>query len=216
MPKKRTMSAKQKAAAIDRLAKAREARMASNPPAYVNYNSDVVNLPDDHPMAFKKVRQWVKNAKQRSAAEKQSYRNGDNKALSRSMIWSAYANQLEHYLRTGDFIGTFYGENMEFKMKRRCIAMAYHPNGKPKRDFGTWYPDVCAEWTPELENEERIKFEMEPLTFTDSGSVLVDVSKTTSKKTTKKKRELTEQQKKALVERLKKAREAKASKNATK
>lgn len=219
MVKKRVMTAEQKAAAAERLAAAREKRLSANPPQYVNYCSEVVNLPEDHPMSFKKVRQWIKNAKARALAEKQSYKGGDNKALSRSMTWNFYSNQLEHYLRTGDFIGRYYGENMEFKVKSRCIAMAYHPNGKPKRDFGVWYSDVCAEWTPEMENEERTRFGMEPLNYTEYGSVLVDEIRTTSKKkktTTKKKREMTAEQKQALVERLRKAREAKVAKNADK
>lgn len=218
MAKKRTMTAQQKAAAAERLAAAREKRMSANPPQYVNYCSEVVNLPDDHAMSFKKVRQWIKNAKARSAAEKHSYKAGDNKALSRSVTWSMYANQLEHYLRSGDFIGLYYGENMEFKVKRRCISMAYYPNGKPKRDFGVWYSDVCAEWTPEMENEERVRFGMEPLNYTEYGSVLVEEAHAPKKKKTtgKKKREMTEEQKQALVERLRKAREAKASKNADK
>ena len=92
-----------------------------------------------------------------------------------------------------------------------CLAMAYYPNGKPKREMGVWYPDVRDEWTPELENEERLAYGMKELHYTDSGSILVERSTRTKKKaTTKKKRKpMTAAQKKAFVARMKKAREAK-------
>lgn len=218
MAKKRTMTSEQKAAAAERLAKAREKRMSANPPQYANYCSEVVSLPEDHPMSFKKVRAWIKNAKLRAASEKHSFKAGDNKALARSAVWSNYSNQLEQYLRTGDFIGRYYGENMEFRVKTRCVAMAYFPNGKPKRQFDVWYEDVRAEWTPDMENDERVAFGMEPLNYNEKGYVIVDggVDDDQPKTKSKKKREMTDEQKAALVERLKKAREAKASKNATK
>ena len=72
-------------------------------------------------------------------------------------------------------------------------------------------------WTPELENEERESYQMEPLEFTEKGYIVVDRVKSPSNKTTKtkkKRKPMTEDQKKALVERLRLAREAKAKKNA--
>jgi len=213
MRKKRTLTEEQKQAAAERLAKAREKRMAANPPQYSNYCSEVVGLPEDHPMSFKKVRQWIKNAKSRATAEKYSYKAGDNKALARSMVWTNYCNQLEHYLRSGDFIGRYYGENMEYKIKSRCAAMAYFPNGKPKREFGVWYSDVNGEWTPEMENDERERFGMERLRYNERGYQLIDGDdEEYVKPSKKKKREMTPEQKQALVERLKKARESKAAK----
>lgn len=217
MRKKRQLTEKQKQAAIARLAKARAERAASNPPKYVNYEPSIVSLPDDHPMSFKKVKQWIKNAKARSAAEKQSYKGGDDKALARSQVWVTYSNQLEQYLRTGDFVGSFYGENMEFRIKRRCVAMAFFPNGKPKREIGVWYSDAGQEWTPELENNERRAYGMEEQRYNERGHIVIESSDyVPTKKAKKKKREMTPEQKQALVERLRKAREAKARKNATK
>lgn len=209
---RRNLTAEQKEAAAERLAVAREKRLKANPPKYSQYNQEVVNLPEDHPMSFKKVRQWIKNAKDRSASEKHAYRAGNSNSLARSMMWSSYANSLEHYLRTGDFIGNFYGENMEHKTVRQCIAMAYYPDGRPKRDIGVYYSDVHEVWTPELDNEERVSWGLKPLNYTPEGYIIVEGNKSSPKKKTKKKRTMTAAQKKALVERLRKGREAKAAK----
>ena len=54
---------------IDRLAKAREARFAKNPPEYKMYAKEVVALPDDHDFSMKNVRQWIKEAKAHKQAE---------------------------------------------------------------------------------------------------------------------------------------------------
>jgi len=35
------------------------------------------------------------------------------------------------------------------------LVMAYHPDGTPKRNIGTWYPDLQTEWTREMEEETR-------------------------------------------------------------
>ena len=54
------MSDEQKAAASERLAKAREKRLKENPPKYNNIHPSVLAKPDDSMLSFKKVRQWIK------------------------------------------------------------------------------------------------------------------------------------------------------------
>ena len=193
---------------IDRLAKAREARFAKNPPEYKMYAKEVVALPDDHDFSMKNVRQWIKEAKAHKQAEHRSHVAGVKGALARRETWNAYVGQLESYLRTGAYCSLFAGGDMEKKVEKSCVAMAYFPNGKPKREFGVWYPDFRCKWTPELENEERESFGMEPLKFTEDGHILVErTSKTT--KTKRKRKPMTEAQKAAFVERMRKAREKK-------
>ena len=147
---------------IARLAKAREERYKKNPPEYKQFCQEVVNLPEDHQFSFKKVREWIKEAKGHKAAAWQAYRMGETKSRAHYETWNSYVSQLESYLRTGGYSSLFAGGNMEKKVKRQCLAMAYYPNGKPKREIGVWYSDYRMEWTPELENEERISFGMEP------------------------------------------------------
>ena len=194
----------------DRLAKAREARFAKNPPKYSQYCKEVVSLPDDHDFSLKNVRAWIKEARAHKAAEHRSHVAGTKGALARRETWNAYISQLESYLRTGAYCSLFAGGDMNKKVSKICIAMGYLPNGKPKREFGVYYPDYMQVWTPELENEERVSYGMKPLKFNDKGHILVNsVSKKPKKKQSNRK-PMTEAQKAAFVERMRKAREKKA------
>ena len=88
--------------------------------------------------------------------------------------------------------------------------MAYHSNGKPKREFGVYYKDYMQVWTPELENEERISYGMKPLKFNDKGHILVNSKSKKTKKKQSNRKPMTAAQKAAFVERMRKAREKKA------
>ena len=59
----------------------------------------------------------------------------------------AYIRYCEHYLKHGDWIGIFSGANEEHKVVPRCVAMAYYPDGTPKRSVGVFYPDIGVVWT---------------------------------------------------------------------
>ena len=58
---KRKMTAEQKQAAVERLAKAREKRLKENPPEYKNIAQKVQNLPEDHTFSMQNVKEWIKN-----------------------------------------------------------------------------------------------------------------------------------------------------------
>lgn len=208
------MKAKNKQAAIERLAKAREARLKKNPPAYKQYAPNVVALPDDDMFSLKNVRSWIKEAKEMKAAEHHNHKNNVKGALAKREHWNNYVSQCESYLRNGMWDSLFAGPRMEQKVKYQCIAMAYHPDGRPNRNLGVYYPDVGAEWTPERDNEERVAFGLKPLNYSESGAIITgggsrSKSKSKKKKTTRNRKPMTEAQKKAFVARMKKAREAK-------
>jgi hypothetical protein len=65
---------------------------------------------------------------------------------------------MQKYLRDGDWIDDFYGENQQHKILKRCTALAYHwygsKKGQPKRDIGTFYPDMGCVYTKEMFEEE--------------------------------------------------------------
>ena len=204
------MNEKTKQERIDRLAKAREERLKKNPPKYKHYDASVVAKPDDDEFSLKNVREWIKEAKSLKQAEHRNHVSGVKGALARKTTWDSYIGQMESYLRTGDWQSKFAGPRMERKVKTQCIAMAYYPDGRPKRELGVWYPDVREVWTPELDNEERVAYGLKPLTYREDGAILVDGrTKKKKKKTTRKRKPMTEAQKKAFVARMKKAREAK-------
>ena len=158
-PKKRNrrkpMTEEQKAAAAERLAKAREARAAKNPDyGQSSIHESLRDLPDDYPINPKKVKQWIKTQKELAASERKSAKQGVKGAYSKQCNHEAYVRNLVKYLRDGDYVDMFYGEYMEHKTGRKCIAMAYYPDGTPKRDVGVWYPDIGT-YTQEMYDEDR-------------------------------------------------------------
>ncbi len=156
---RKKLTEEKKAVLVERLAKARAAKAEkSGPPKYAMYSEHVVSLPDDHPLSLKTVKGWLKEAKSTAAVHKKNWRYGDKKSYAKYHQWTGYATQLSTYLRTGTYCSNFQGANMEFKTKRTCVAMAYYPNGRPKREVGVWYPDVRMEWTRELDAEERANY----------------------------------------------------------
>jgi hypothetical protein len=58
---------------------------------------------------------------------------------------------------TGDWIGLKSGKNEEHIVIPKCIAMAYNPDGTPKRTVGVYYPDLHAVWTKEMQNGQGTK-----------------------------------------------------------
>ena len=154
--KRKPMTEEQKAAAAERLAKAREKKAAGDP----NYGQSGIheslrNLPDDYPLHPKKVKVWIKTQKDLANAERKSVRQGIKGALARQGVHEGYVRNMKTYLRSGDWIEMVYGEHQEHRIRHRCVALAYDKDGNPKRNVGTFYPDINMIWTQELENEER-------------------------------------------------------------
>ena len=153
--RRKPMTEEQRRAASERLEKARAARAAKNPDyGQSGIHPTLRNLADDHPAHPKKVRQWIKTQKELAASERKSVKQGVKGAYSKQCIHEAYVRNLVKYLRDGDYVDMFYGEYMENKVKRKCVAMAYESDGTPKRDVGVWYPDIGT-YTQEMYNEDR-------------------------------------------------------------
>ena len=159
-PKKRKprkpMSEEQKAAAAARLEKARAARAEKNPDyGKSGIHESLHDLPDEHYISPKKVKQWIKTQKDLMSSERAAVRQNVKGALSRLADHEGYIRHMQRYLRDGDWIDNFYGEHQEKKMGWRCVAMAYYDDGTPKRDVGTYYPDMGCTYTQEMYNEEK-------------------------------------------------------------
>ena len=63
--RRKPMTPEQKAAAVERLAKAREAK---GPAQHQNICPEVLTRPDDHPLCLKNVRSWIKSTKEQITA----------------------------------------------------------------------------------------------------------------------------------------------------
>jgi hypothetical protein len=77
---------------------------------------------------------------------------------------------IEHYIKTGDWIGVFSGQNEMKKVIPKCVAMAYYPDGTPKRTVGVFYPDIRMAWTKEMdsgENKNYVAKSTKPIAKTD-------------------------------------------------
>ncbi len=139
-----------------------EMRAKKKPAEYKNIAKSVLALPDDDTYSFKNVKEWIKENKLHVSALGQQARSTKippkEKQAASSLADSkkAYIRYCEFYLKTGDWIGMFSGASEEHKVVPRVIAMAYNPDGTPKRTVGFWYPDIETVWTNEMESGDVV------------------------------------------------------------
>lgn len=145
--KRKPMSPEQRAAAAERLAKAREKRMKENPPTYKNIHPSVLAIPEDQPMSLKNIRRWIKTQKDLLSAERKQVRAGVKGSEARVASHQAYIRNLEKFLRDGDYIDDYYGEHQQTKIKWRSVVPAYDKEGNMKRTHGVYYSDIGTVWS---------------------------------------------------------------------
>ncbi len=161
-PKKRKpMSEEQKVAASERLAKAREVRAAKNPDyGKSGIHESLRNLPDDHQLNPMKVKQWIKVQQEYAKSERAAVRQKVKGADARLSSHEGYIRNMQRYLRDGDWVDMFYGEQQQSKIRNRCTALGYYwygpKKGEVKRDVGTFYPDMGCTYTQEMFEEENV------------------------------------------------------------
>jgi len=147
---RKPMSPEQKAAAVERLAKAREARGADGSKSV---HKDIRDLPEDHFLHWKKVKQWLKSNQDELKAMRSYKTSKVSKERAEYQDLETYVSNMKKYLVNGIWMDFRYGEKRESRIQKVCVAMAYHDDGTPKRQYNTWYPDIAQVWTPELEEE---------------------------------------------------------------
>lgn len=153
--KRKPMTEEQKKAAAERLAKARAAKQKSSS-GPKNVHESVLAKPDDNLFSLKNVREWIKYNKELRTEEKRAVRANVKGAEAKVASLDGYIRNMEHYLRTGDWIDSFYGKDQNNKIRWKVWAMGYHfegpMKGMPKRDVGVFYPDVGV-WTQEMHDD---------------------------------------------------------------
>ena len=145
--KKRKMTDEQKAAAAERLAKAREAK---KPAAMLTVHETLRHIPDTDPFAPARVRGWIKNQSLMLKSMKSMKDSKDAKERAAYLDTEVYLANLQAYLRTGVYMDHRWGAERQHKVSHRCVAMAYHRDGTPKRTVGVWYPDIGEVYTQEM------------------------------------------------------------------
>ena len=156
--RKRTMTPEQKAAAAERLAKARAARAATNPPKYNNIHESVLSLSDEDTLCMKNVKGWIKSNRERLSVERKNERMGVKGAEAKVAAVSGYIRNMQTYLETGIWNDMYFGENAESPVAYAVLNrnhLAYDNNGEVKRTVGTWYCDIGEVWTQEMESGKQ-------------------------------------------------------------
>lgn len=139
--KRKPMSEEQRAAAAERLAKARAKKLAEQG-GPKNVHPDVLALPEDNALSLKNVREWIKTQKEVLAAARAEERAGVKGAIAKRCNHEGYIRNLERYIRDGVYCDMFYGEHMQNRVKTVCLVPAYNADGTQKRSYGVFYPDL--------------------------------------------------------------------------
>ena len=146
---RKQLTEKRKQELRDQLSKARSKR---SPAEYKNIHPKVLEIPDDDILSLKSIKKAIKHSKDKASAYSvNSRRRGatPKQAITDSINsdnTKAYIRFMEHYLRTGDWISNFMGDDEEKKTQWKCVAMAYHADGTPKRTKGIFYSDINRVW----------------------------------------------------------------------
>ena len=151
----RNISEEQREALRQRMVEMRKKR---KPAEYKNIHPTVLAKPEIDKLSMKNVKAWIKEAKEDAAAHAKNARGRgitpqvQQKEMALSESKKGYIRDMEHYLRTGDWISSFMGAKENELTQWKCIAMAYNPDGTPKRSIGVWYPDIRMTWTKAMED----------------------------------------------------------------
>ena len=135
-------------------------RAKKKPADYKNIAESVLALPDDDKYSFKNVKKWIKHSKDlvleynKIARSRVSSSQEAQKASNAADHKKVYIRELEYYLKSGDFISYFSGQDENQKVIPRCIAMAYDEQGRAKRSQGVFYPDINTVWTRDMDESE--------------------------------------------------------------
>jgi hypothetical protein len=151
----RNITEEQREALRDRMVEMRKKR---KPAEYKNIHPTVLAKPENDKLSMKNVKAWIKEAKEDASAHAKNARGrgmtpqvqAHEMTLSESK--KGYVRDMEHYLRTGDWISSFMGAKENELTQWKCHAMAYNSDGTPKRTVGVWYPDIRTIWTKSMEN----------------------------------------------------------------
>lgn len=148
--KRKPMTEEQRKAAVERLAKAREARGHDGS---ASVHPDLLKVSEDSPLHWKKVKEWIKEIAEELKAKKNLRLSKDSKERQEYQILEVYLSNLKKYLESGVYHDYRYGRHREGKMKTVVYRMAYYPNGRPKRTIGHFYQD-CGEYTQEMKDHD--------------------------------------------------------------
>jgi len=119
-------------------------RAAKKPPVYKNIHSDVKDLPDDHSLSVKNVKDWEKHNKDIVKDLKNKWRRTD-KGKEKDTLQREYRqredyiNSIKVYLESSVWRDLFWGKDQENTVRYRCTTPAYDEEGLRKITPNTSY-----------------------------------------------------------------------------
>lgn len=146
--KRKPMTPEQKAAACERLAVARSKRA---PAKNSSVHPDVLALPDEHPVSYVKVKEWLKYNTELLSALKRQKDSKESKQRQEFQVTEVYVKNLKIYIKDGIWLDQRYGKKRESATGTISLAPAYDSKGNIRRTVGTFYPDIGLMWTKEME-----------------------------------------------------------------
>ena len=148
--KRKPMTEEQRAAAVERLAKARAARA---PAKNTNVHPRVQELPDDHPLSLVNTKAILKEWREKLSSIRQQKDSKDSVQRMEYQITENYVKNLQVWIRDGVWLDHKYGPKRANTMTYICYAPSYKKDGTIDRVQGTYYSDIGAVWTQELAKE---------------------------------------------------------------
>lgn len=176
--KRKPMSDAQRAAASERLAKA---RLARGHDGSKSVHPILREMDEDHPLHWRKVKGWIKEVGEELRAKKNQRLSKESKERMEYQILDTYLSNMKRYLDSSIWLDHRYGRHREGKMRTIVHSMAYYADGRPKRTIGHFYYD-CGEYTQEMKDHDDRVYASEPRTiprktggeFHESEEVLED------------------------------------------
>jgi hypothetical protein len=123
--KRKPMTEEQRAAAVERLAKARAARGVTGTK---NIHPDVLALPEDHPLSYAKVKEWLDYNKDRLKSIKTQKESKDRVERMEFQVVENYVKNLRIYLKDNVWCDHRYGKKMENAMEWVTVVPAGEGN----------------------------------------------------------------------------------------
>ena len=136
-------------------------RAKKKPADYKNIAESVLALPDDDKYSFKSVKQWIKHSKDlvleynKIARSRASSSQEAQKASTAADHKKVYIRDLEYYLKSGDFISYFSGQDETTKVIPRCVSHGLLlMTARPKTVCGVFYQILTAVWTRDMDESD--------------------------------------------------------------
>jgi len=137
--KRKPMSAEQRAAAKERLEKARAAKA---PAKNISIHESIRDLDDDHPLSPTRVKEWIKSCREELKANKYHKTSKDAKEKAEWYSLEGYIRNMQAYLSSGVWTDMFYGEKRNQRMHTVCVAPSFDNEGNQKFSYGVYYPGI--------------------------------------------------------------------------